>query len=193
MDDRAGGEYGYPVELIWRNLARTVEPRVLNANAAMHEVLFDVDVSYDSARPLRIVAILHIFYPEMTGEMLDLADNLRARYDLVITTPDAERAAAISDMVSRREPRGNVDVRVLASNDGRDQSAFLIGCRDVLLDDRYDLVVKLHSKKTPQDGFNVGRHFKRQQFSNLLERPDMSPICSHCSRRNPASGSSTRR
>ncbi len=25
-----------------------------------------------------------------------------------------------------------------------------------------------HSKKTPQDGFNVGRHFKEQQFDNLL-------------------------
>jgi rhamnosyltransferase len=161
-------QYGYPVELIWRNLARTVEPRVLNANAALHEVLPDTDVAYDPASPFRIVALLHIFYPEMTDEMLDLADNLPGRYDLVITTPDAGRAAEISDIVSRREQRGDVDVRVLASNDGRDQSAFLIGCRDVLLGDRYDLVVKLHSKKTPQDGFNVGRHFKRQQFSNLL-------------------------
>lgn len=161
-------QYGYPVELIWRNLARTVEPRVLNANAALHEVLPDADDAYDSARPFRIAALLHIFYPEMTGEMLDLADNLPGRYDLVITTPDAGRAAEISDIVSRREQRGDVEVRVLPSNDGRDQSAFLIACRDVLLGDRYDLVVKLHSKKTPQDGFNVGRHFKRQQFSNLL-------------------------
>lgn len=163
--------YGYPVELIWRNLARTVEPRVLYTNAALHKVLPDTDVAYDSARPLRIVAHLHIYYPEMTGEMLDLADNLPGRYDLVITTPDAGRAAEINDIVSRREQRGDIDVRVLPSNDGRDQSAFLIGCRDVLLGDRYDLVVKLHSKKTPQDGFNVGRHFKRQQFSNLLATP----------------------
>jgi lipopolysaccharide biosynthesis protein len=163
--------FGYPIELIWRNLARTVEPRVLNANAAMHEVLPDVDESYDSTKPFRIAALLHIFYPEMTSEMLDLADNLPGRYDLVITTPDLEKAAEITDIVSRRKPRGDVDVRVLASNAGRDQSAFLIGCKDVLLDDRYDLVVKLHSKKTPQDGFNVGRHFKRQQFSNLLGTP----------------------
>ena len=62
-------------------------------------------------------------------------------------------------------------MRVLPSNDGRDQSAFLIGCREILLGDSYDLMVKLHSKKTPQDGFNVGRHFKRQQFSNLLATP----------------------
>lgn len=164
-------QYGYPVELIWRNLARTVEPRVLNANAALHEVISDTEVTEPSAKPLRIVALLHIFYPEMTVEMLDLVDNLPGRYDLVITTPDADRAARISETVASRHPRGDVDVRVLASNDGRDQSAFLIGCRDVLLGDRYDLVVKLHSKKTPQDGFNVGRHFKRQQFENLLSSP----------------------
>jgi len=163
--------YGYPVELIWRNLARTVEPRVLNANAAMHEVLPDTDIALDPTRHLRIVALLHIFYPEMTQEMLDLTDNLPGTYDLVITTPDAVRAAEIEEIVARRERRGDVDVRVLPSNDGRDQSAFLVGCRDVLLGDRYDLVVKLHSKKTPQDGFNVGRHFKDQQFSNLLATP----------------------
>ena len=65
------------------------------------EVLPDTDVAYDSARPLRIVALLHIFYPEMTGEMLDLADNLPGRYDLVITTPDAGRAAEINGIVAR--------------------------------------------------------------------------------------------
>lgn len=166
--------YGFPIELIWGNLARTVEPRVLNANAALHEVLpVAGPVEQTGAVPLfRIVALLHIFYPEMTNEMLDLVDHLPGPYDLVITTPDADRADEIAGIVSGREHRGDVDIRVLASNDGRDQSAFLIGCKDVLVSGRYDLVVKLHSKKTPQDGFNVGRHFKRQQFENLLASPD---------------------
>lgn len=164
--------YGYPVELILRNLARTVEPKVLNTNAAMHEVLPEVDVSYDASRPLRTVAILHIFYVEMTDEMLDLVDTLPGAYDLVVTTPDAERAAGIRAIIDARPREGrSVEVRVLPSNDGRDQSAFLIECRDVLLSGRYDLVVKLHSKKTPQDGFAVGRHFAQQQFRNLLNSP----------------------
>ena len=63
-------------------------------------------------------------------------------------------------------------MRVVASNNGRDQSAFLIGCRDVLASGGYDLVVKLHSKKTPQDAANAGRNFKRQQFENLLLSAD---------------------
>lgn len=162
--------YGYPIAKLWRNLARNVEPKVLNTDAGMLEVLPAVDTSYDSARPLRIVVIMHIFYTEMTGEMLDFADTLPESYDLVVTTPDAVRAADIRAAIDVRTTRPRtVDVRVVDSNDGRDQSAFLIGCRDILLGEHYDLVVKLHSKKTPQDGFNIGRHFKNQQLRNLLD------------------------
>jgi rhamnosyltransferase len=164
--------YGYPMPLFWQNLARNVEPKVLNADAGMLEVLPGVDVSYDDRRPLRTVAILHIFYVEMTTEMLDRVDTLPGPYDLVVTTVGADRANRIRALIDERgTPRGAVEVRVVDSNDGRDQSAFLVGCRDVLLDGGYDLVVKLHSKKTPQDGFNIGRHFKGQQFRNLLDSP----------------------
>ncbi|MFK4805827.1 rhamnan synthesis F family protein [Microbacterium sp. ZW CA_36] len=162
--------HGYPVATALQNLARNVPPRDLNANAGLFDVLPDVAGAYDAANPFRIVVAAHIFYEEMTGEMLDLADTLPGAYDLVVTTPTSEKAEAIRGLLAGRATRGSTDVRVV-TNDGRDQSAFLIGCRDILLDDRYDLVVKLHSKKTPQDGFNVGRHFKEQQFDNLLASP----------------------
>lgn len=172
----AAAAAGYPTELALQNLAKNVPPKVLNADAGLLDVLPESPTSYDPDRPLRIVVIAHIFYDEMTDEILDRADTLPCPYDLVITTPSAERAERIGTVLSRRRtaesPR--TEVRVLASNDGRDQSAFLIECRDVLLSDDYDLVVKLHSKKTPQDGFNVGRHFKDQQFRNLLDSPGYS-------------------
>ena len=160
--------HGYPVELAWRSLARNVEPRALYTDAAMHSVLPHRDTGYDPDRPFRIAALLHIFYVEMTDEMLDLVDALPGTYDLYITTPDPQKGADIAALIERRPRAGRkVDVRIV-DNAGRDQSAFLIGCRDVILEGGYDLVVKLHSKKTPQDGHNVGRHFKAQQFGNLL-------------------------
>ena len=166
------GDYGYPVALALANLARTVPPKDLNTDAGLLSVLPDVDVTYDPDRPLRTVVIAHIYYDEMTDEILDRADTLPGEYDLVVTTPEAERAARIEAAIAARPRRARtVDVRVLPSNDGRDQSAFLIGCRDVLLSGDYDIVVKLHSKKTPQDGFNIGRHFKELQFENLLNTP----------------------
>ena len=165
---------GYPVELIYADLARNVAPRTLNADAAMLEVLPDIGTGYDPSTPLRIVVIAHIFYPEMTEEILSWADNLPNGYDLVVTTPSQESAALIRAITDARISPGAVDVRVVESNSGRDQSAFLIGCRDILLSDDYDLVVKLHSKKTPQGDYNVGRLFKHQQFSNLLSSPGYS-------------------
>lgn len=160
---------GYPMELIYQDLARNVEPQTLNADAAMLEVLAEEDDgTYDATRPLRTLAVAHIYYPEMTDEIMDRIDTLPGAYDLVITTPEEERARSIREHLSRRTARGSVEVRVLPSNNGRDQAAFLIGCRDELLDGGYDLVVKVHSKKTPQDSDNVGRHFKLQQFENLL-------------------------
>ncbi len=162
---------GYPMELVYADLARNVEPRTLNADAAMLEVLGDDGARYDSERPLRAVVIAHIFYPEMTDEIVARTRMLPTDYDLVITTPDESKAADITTRLSSRGFAGKVEVRVVASNNGRDQSAFLIGCRDLLLGDDYDLVVKLHSKKTPQDGYNVGVHFASQQFDNLLHSP----------------------
>ncbi|MFS0852516.1 rhamnan synthesis F family protein [Microbacterium sp. 179-I 3D4 NHS] len=164
--------HGYPVEHMYSNLARNVAPKDLNVDLGLNDVLADVDQGFDASKPPRVVAILHIFYVDMTDEMLDRVDTLPTSYDLVVTTQDEERAAAIRAIIDARPREGRrVDVRVVASNDGRDQSAFLVGCKDVLLSGDYDLVVKLHSKKTPQDGFNVGRAFKEQQFSNLLASP----------------------
>lgn len=160
---------GYPMELIYQDLARNVEPATLNTDAAMLEVLADDDDgSYVSDQPLRILVAAHIFYPEMADEILDRIDALPGSYDLIVTTPEEQRAQQIRAHLERRAARGAVEVRVLSSNNGRDQAAFLIGCRDELLSDDYDLVVKVHSKKTPQDSDNVGRHFKLQQFDNLL-------------------------
>lgn len=159
---------GYPIELVYADLARNVEPRTLNADAAMLEVLEDSVNLYDGQRPLRTLVVAHVYYPEMTSEILEHAERLPGAFDLVVTTPDETRASTIKATLAGRASRGSVEVRTVESNNGRDQAAFLIGCRDVLLNGGYDLVVKLHSKKTPQDGFNVGRHFKTQQFSNLL-------------------------
>ncbi|MFG6279364.1 rhamnan synthesis F family protein [Microbacterium sp. S16(2024)] len=165
----AAAEGGYPTPLALSNLARNVAPKVLNADAGLMDVIGPDHSPYDPAAPLRVVVIAHIFYDEMTPEILERADTLPVPYDLVVTTPDAERAERIRSHIARLPgQRGEVSVRVVESNDGRDQSAFLIGCRDVLSPGRYDVVVKLHSKKTPQDGYNVGTHFREQQFLNLL-------------------------
>ncbi|WJM15023.1 rhamnan synthesis F family protein [Microbacterium arborescens] len=161
--------YGYPRELILPNLARNSPPRDLATDIGALEILSDQPALYDASSPLRLVVVAHIYYVDMARDMLRRADMMPGPYDLVVTTPDAGRADAIAAVVadSPREGR-RVDIRVLPSNNGRDQSAFLIACRDVIMDDRYDVLVKIHTKRTPQQGYAVGQHFASQQLDNLL-------------------------
>lgn len=162
-------ERGYPVEALYANLARTAKPRSLATNLAMLEVLPDVDAGPEEVGSLRVVAVVHIYYPEMTDELLDRLETLPAGFDLVVTTADEQRRAAIAAVLERRGR--TADLRVVASNRGRDISAFFIDCRDVIESDEHDLIVKLHSKRSPQDAPAVAELFKRHLFENLLASP----------------------
>jgi rhamnosyltransferase len=166
-------ETGYPAELIWSNIVKSTAPKVLNTTASMLEILPDVDLGYDSQHPMRIAAAVHIFYDDMTDELLDRIAWLPSAVDLYVTTPDEVRAERIRARIAERANPGitRSEVRVLPSNRGRDQSAFYVGLRDVILSDDYDLIVKIHSKKSVQEGATVGRFFKKQQIGNLLHSP----------------------
>ena len=166
-------QLGYPVELIWQNISRGSQPKVLNTNAAMLEIMPDVDVSYDADRPLRIVVIMHLFYTELTRELFDYAANLPSPYDVVVTTDDQAKAEVIRQIIDERSDpnRRDVDIRVLPSNRGRDMGAFFVGCRDILRGNEYDLIFKIHSKKTVQENLNAGNFFRRHQLMNLLNSP----------------------
>lgn len=165
--------YGYPVAMLYQNLVKNAPPKSLYADASMIEVLPDVDVSYDAANPLRLAAVVHIFYEDMTDELLDRLVMLPDSFDLFITTTDQAKADAIQAVLDRRADAkvAYSEIRILPSNRGRDVSAFFITCRDVLEVGRYDLIVKIHSKKTVQDSYNAGRYFKYQQLDNVLHSP----------------------
>ena len=166
---RLMAERGYPVEAMYANLARTSKPRSLATNLALLEVLPEVDAGTEDVTSLRVVAVAHIYYPEMTDEILDHLDTLPAGFDLVITTADETRRDAIAEVLSRRGREA--DLRVVASNRGRDISAFLVDCADVIDSDDHDLVVKVHSKRSPQDAPPIAELFKRHLFENLLASP----------------------
>ncbi|MGA1827650.1 rhamnan synthesis F family protein [Microbacterium sp.] len=165
--------YGYPVAMLYQNLVKNAPPKSLYTDASMMEVLPDVDVSYDPAKPLRLAAVVHIYYEEMTDELLDRLVMLPEKFDLFVTTTDQTKADAIRTILDQRADAkvAHSEIRILPSNRGRDLSAFFIECRDVLEVGRYDLIVKIHSKKTVQDSYNAGRYFKYQQLDNVLHSP----------------------
>jgi rhamnosyltransferase len=161
---------GYPMPLIWHDLARNVAPQTLNADAAMLEVLPDIEEEYDHARSMRIAAAVNIVHPDMTEALLDRIDHLPGDVDVFVTTNERRRADAIRAILQERG-RGDIELRVVPSKVGKHMSAFLIGCREVLEPGRYDLIVKLHSKRSAKRSYNASRYFTRHQLDNLLGSP----------------------
>jgi lipopolysaccharide biosynthesis protein len=102
--------------------------------------------------------------------MMSYVGHIPGSYDLVVTTDTEAKRLRILEALDPYDI-ARVEVRVLESNRGRETSAFLVGCRDLLTPGRYDLICKVHSKKSAQDGYNLGMLFKHHMFDNLLSSP----------------------
>jgi lipopolysaccharide biosynthesis protein len=163
----------YDRSLIWRNITRSAELRTLNTNAALTSVIPDVRLKQNE--PLqdygRLGVCVHVYYTEMLEEILKLTDTIPGKFDFIATTETAAKKAIIEETVTGRANVGNVIVRIVEQNRGRDMSALFISCRDLFLDDTYDLVCRLHTKKSPQVAAGRGNLFKRHMFENLLNSP----------------------
>lgn len=163
----------YDRSLIWRNVVRSAELRTLNTNAALTSILPDVRIKQSGDRPDygRVAVCAHIYYTDMVEELLELTDTIPCTYDFIATTETEAKKKIIEETVSGRKNIGNVIVRVVEQNRGRDMSSLFITCRDLFLDDRYDLVCRLHTKKSPQVAAGKANMFKRHMFENLLNSP----------------------
>ncbi len=151
---------------VWQGLLDQVSLRVLSTNLGLVRML--------GARPpirtttLRTAVILHLYYDELTDELMDRVDLLPGTVDVYVTTTDETKRASIEARLGARAHQYSHEVRILASNKGRDISALLIGCADVLADESYDVVVKLHGKRSTQDDVNASSWFRRHLFDNLI-------------------------
>ncbi|WAC65269.1 hypothetical protein OVA14_07695 [Agrococcus sp. SL85] len=128
--------------------------------------------------PPRLGVLTHIYYPEALPTVGVSLQHMPVDWTWIVTTGSEESKAAIEHRfeveVSRWLQRlQRFEVRVVESNRGRDISAFLIGCADLLrpgADGRYafDVVLKLHSKQSPQDPLPRGTRFQRHALGSLL-------------------------
>lgn len=159
---------GYDTDLILSNLARTSKPRDLVTNAGLTWLVPQSasEETYAAAATQKILAVAHIFYADMAEEILQRLSVLPKGYYLVATTSNEENQAQISAVMERYGVEG--EVRVVASNRGRDIGAFLVDCNDVLASGKWDIVVKIHSKKSVQDDYNAAQLFKTHLYDNLL-------------------------
>lgn len=154
-----------------RHASRTVPLREFNANADQFEVLPEQAVRPDKTQwSFGIVAVfIHAYYPEMIEELAGLAANIPAPHHLFVTTASEENRQIIEEhLLASGYASDAVDVRVVEQNRGRDMSSLFITFRDVILSGRYEVALRLHSKRTPQVSPRVAEEFKMHLFENLV-------------------------
>lgn len=141
----------YDLRLIWNSIGRISQPRILNNNAALISIFPNVPAgATNTAVELKVAVCAHVYYVDMVEELLVYAKNISIPYDIVITTDTIEKKTQIETIAGRVGGYKGIFVLVCESNDGRDTSALLISCREFFLDDRYDLVCRVHTKRSPR-------------------------------------------
>ena len=166
--------HGYPVALILDNLARTVPAKVVNTNLAMLDVLpHTAVVASEDPTALRVLVVIHATALAPTAGLVDRLSWFPGPVDAVITTSDATIAPGLRELLDAQGDRVRMgEVRVIPSENGRDMSAFLIGCRAELESGRYDVFVKLHDRVPVRRGRSVSDYFRRYMRDNLLASPE---------------------
>lgn len=163
----------YDTSLIWRNILRSTQARTLQANCALMRILPDLP---PTAPPpaLKVAVCVHVHYDEMIEEILDLAAYLPIRHDLIVTTATQAKRRRVEEAAERRKKAGQnigeIIVRMCEQR-GRDMSALLVACADLFAGDAYDLVCRLHTKKSPQVDSSMGAFFKRFVMECNLSSP----------------------
>jgi len=183
---------GYPVAELWRSVVRTTAPAALNALAGMLEVLPDAaSVDEDATlTPLRVCVIAHIPHLDFVDELAEHLRQIPGEFDLVVTTTDGRKATKLRARLrkSNREWARRAVVRVTWVPGGRDMGAMLIGCKDIMLSDAYDLVIRIHGRDPRRKTLNVREYSRRYQLENLLSSPGYVQGIYDLFRREPGLG-----
>jgi glycosyltransferase involved in cell wall biosynthesis len=125
----------------------------------------DVDKLGKRQTTLRTALHVHLFYPELASGFLEKMAVNNSRCDLLISTNDSVKAAALQKTMSAYDA-GKVTIRVVP-NRGRDIGPFLAAfAEDIMMG--YDLVGHVHGKRTAFAEAIIGETWREFLWQNLL-------------------------
>ena len=104
-----------------------------------------LDPVKNSLKGKKVGVFLHIFYPELGRTIASYLKNIPCSIDIFISTKE-NSVQALEKVFAQVDNADKVEVRHFR-NIGRDVAPFFIGFKDQILN--YDLILKLHSKKSP--------------------------------------------
>ncbi len=134
-----------------------------------HDFSLKMPLAYEMPQhPMRLAAIIHVFYPELAEEIYSALTNVPGSIDVYISTTDEDKKRLI-ESAFEGFPKGKVEVRVFP-NRGRDIAPAFVGFKDVYSE--YDACVHLHSKKSPHAADKL-YGWREYLYHNLLGSPEI--------------------
>ncbi|MEO7235895.1 MAG: rhamnan synthesis F family protein, partial [Lapillicoccus sp.] len=163
----------YPLELVWRNVARVAEPRVLYTNFSLLEMLPDTDLETDGGAQggPRVLGLAHVSDPRSMEPLLAALRRLPRESHLVVTTPTRhadEVTRALATGSADDGPGMRVDVRPVPDDRGGHLAALLVEGRDLLEGGGYDLVCHVHTVRPADDESNAAHLLEDHNLDNVL-------------------------
>ncbi|MCI9857697.1 rhamnan synthesis F family protein [Microbacterium proteolyticum] len=163
---------GYPIHLLWSDLAQTVSPKRLHTNGSMLEVLPSKEKAGRRA-DLRVLGIIHVLETDPLAEVMERIASVPGLARLVVTIG----ARASTELVERAWERTvgqrvPLEIRDASRRTTPDTLVVFDECRDLLLDGDYELVVALHTGVPAHLSRNAREYFRRQQIECLMGKAE---------------------
>lgn len=166
-------ETDYPLDLIWKNMIRTMHPydftRNLGLTRLIPERVQDEACAAGVRKNRRIALCMHLYFMDMLPQSCAFAANMPPETDVFISTNTPEKKQQIEEAF-RTLPLHAVTVKVV-ENRGRDVAAFLCDLAPQIRE--YDYACFMHDKKAIQTKpGSVGASFGYVCNENICKNAD---------------------
>ncbi|MEG0189631.1 MAG: rhamnan synthesis F family protein [Lachnospiraceae bacterium] len=178
----------YDCKLIWQSLLR--EYNVLDIKEALHlEYIFPWKIEKtkeQSYNQIKAAVIVHLYYMEMLEDCFSYIGQIPKEIDIYITTSSEALKARIENLI-RKNNMQQCHV-LLKENRGRDVSALLVACKDILL--KYDYLCFVHDKKSDSylKSMTSGKSYMYGTWENTIKSHAYVHNVIQCFEDNPCLG-----
>lgn len=128
---------------------------------------------------------LHIFFEDLTEELIQCALCVPDPRRIYISTDTQLKAMHIRKILELHGFEEAVEIRVLP-NRGWDIAPFIVGFADRIRE--HSILLRLHSKRSPQISGDVGSRWRRMMFNTLAGSPERVRGIIHAFAHNPELG-----
>ena len=177
----------YPESLIWKHLIRLCDINVLRSSLHLHYVFpSTVRIYPQISRKKRTAVIAHIYYADLVEHCMAYINRIPNDIDVFISTNGEENRRKI---IERFAESGRQNYRVIEpENRGREISALLVACKDLLM--KYEYLCFVHDKKSNNElpYMTVGRSFMDLLWENSLKSSEYIENVLACFEHNPLLG-----